>query len=56
MGRRGDQGHDAGLREAGVVREVSEGGWEGEKGAKGWGGRGPRGERQGERRGGDIVC
>ncbi len=25
MGRRGEQGHDAGLREARVMREISEG-------------------------------
>jgi hypothetical protein len=30
MGTRGEQGHDVGLREARVVREVSEGEWEGE--------------------------
>jgi hypothetical protein len=35
MGRRGEQGHDAGLREAKVVRLVSEGEWEGE-GSKGY--------------------
>jgi hypothetical protein len=34
MGRRGKQGHDAGLREARGVREVSEYEWEGE-GSKG---------------------
>jgi hypothetical protein len=33
-GRRGEQGHDAGLREARVMRETSECEWEGE-GCKG---------------------
>ncbi len=35
MGRRGEQGHDAGLREARVMREGSQWEWEGE-GSKGY--------------------